>query len=116
MCIGQTIDRIVNITHQSARQTTLLDYTLTHAQTLLHYLYSTPLYRKYFMNLRDKDNLRRKDTSTVPKVSFLQRFHCIVQKYHNLSIRRDSTNTHIKNAAMSPLDTFSALCVAMLKS
>ena len=29
------------------------------------------------MNLRDKDNLRRKDTSAVPKVSFLRRFHCI---------------------------------------
>ena len=42
VCIGQTIDRIVNITHQSARQTALLDY-FTHAQTSLH---STPLYRK----------------------------------------------------------------------
>ena len=26
VCIGQTIDRIVNIAHQSARQTTLLNY------------------------------------------------------------------------------------------
>ena len=29
------------------------------------------------MNLREKDNLRRKDKSAVPKVSFLRRFHCI---------------------------------------
>ena len=32
-------------------------------KTSLHYLYFTPIYKlKYFMNLRDKDNLRRKDT------------------------------------------------------
>ena len=39
----------------------------------LHYItYISPHYikLKYFMNLQDKDNLRRKDKSSVPKVSF----------------------------------------------
>ena len=46
---------------------------------------------KYFMNLRDKDNLRRKDKSAVPKVSFLRRFHSslFVQK-ESLSERPNS--------------------------
>ena len=29
------------------------------------------------MNLRDRDNLRRKDKKPVPKVSFVRRFDCI---------------------------------------
>ena len=45
----------------------------------LHYIIYIPpqvIKSKYFMNLRDKDNLRRKDKSAVPKVSFVRRFHC----------------------------------------
>jgi len=28
------------------------------------------------LNLPPKDNLRKEDTSSAPKVSFIQRFHC----------------------------------------
>ena len=44
----------------------------------LYYITYTPSHYivKYFMNLREKDNLRRKDKSAVPKVSFIRRYHC----------------------------------------
>ena len=43
----------------------------------LHYITYIPPQVIKSINLRDKDNLRRKDKSAVPKVSFLRRFHCI---------------------------------------
>ena len=47
---------------------------------LLHYLYLLPclnnIYKQNMVNLRDRDNLRRKDKRPVPKVSFVRRFDC----------------------------------------
>ena len=60
----------------------------------LHYsIYIPPqvIKLKYFMNLRDKDNLRRKDKSSVPKVSFLRRFHCIYGGNRNVGVKEGAT-------------------------
>ena len=35
------------------------------------------IYTHNTVNLRDRDNLRRKDNTPVPKVSFVRRFDCI---------------------------------------
>ena len=52
---------------------------------LLHYLYLLPclnnIYNQNMVNLRDRDNLRRKDKRPVPKVSFVRRFDCSQTKF-----------------------------------
>ena len=50
-----------------------------HAHTSLQFIQSNlnMLEMKITVNLRDRDNLRRKDKRPVPKVSFVRRFNCI---------------------------------------
>ena len=62
---------------------------------LLHYLYLLPclnnIYNQNMVNLRDRDNLRRKDKRPVPKVSFVRRFDCIyISSLPSLQVRKGS--------------------------
>ena len=86
----------INMQERQLYLTILHTNSCTNFTSYITYIPPHYIKLKYFMNLRDKDNLRRKDKSAVPKVSFLRRFHCNYN-YKRVGRLIFSTNISIHN-------------------